>query len=354
MSTEPFLHSLVVSDDDAGQRLDRLLGQRHGDVSRSRFRDLIAAGRVMVDGKTIVEPSRRVKPGETVAFSVPDPVPAQPQAEAIALSVVFEDDHVIVIDKPAGLVVHPGHGNWTGTLVNALIAHCGTSLAGIGGERRPGIVHRLDKDTSGVMVVAKTDQAHRGLAEQFAAHGRDGRLVRAYIAVVWGRPPRHRGVIEAAVGRKLGNRTKMDVVRQGPGSGPGSGRGRAAVTRYEVLQTFPVGETRPRASLVKCVLETGRTHQIRVHMAHIGHPLLGDAAYGSGFKASAGTLGAEAQAALAALNRQALHAAEIGFVHPATGERMRFEVPPPGDFAELLAALRVNGGPAGQSDVDKR
>jgi 23S rRNA pseudouridine1911/1915/1917 synthase len=350
MSAEPFLHSLVVCKDDAGQRLDRLLGQRHADVSRSRFQDLIAAGRVMVDGQTIVEPSRRVKPGETVVFSLPEPAAAQPQAEAMALNVVFEDDHVIVIDKPAGLVVHPGHGNWTGTLVNALIAHCGASLAGIGGERRPGIVHRLDKDTSGVMVVAKTDQAHRGLAEQFAAHGRDGRLVRAYIAVVWGQPPRRSGVIEAAVGRKAGNRTRMDVVRLGVGSR----RGRAAVTRYEVLETYPPGEARARASLVKCVLETGRTHQIRVHMAHIGHPLLGDAAYGSGFKASASTLGVEAQGALAALDRQALHAAEIGFVHPATGQRMRFEVPPPRDFAELLAALRVKAGQAGQSDVNNR
>jgi 23S rRNA pseudouridine1911/1915/1917 synthase len=345
MSAEPFMHSLVVSKEDAGERLDRLLGQRHVDVSRSRFQELIAAGRVMVDGQTIVEPSRRVKPGETVNFALPEPAAARPAPEAIALNVVFEDDHLIVIDKPAGLVVHPGHGNWTGTLVNALIAHCGDSLAGIGGERRPGIVHRLDKDTSGVMVVAKTDQAHRGLAEQFAAHGRDGRLVRAYHAVVWGKPSRRIGVIDAAVGRKSGNRTRMDVVRHG---------GREAVTRYEVIETFPPGAARPRASLVKCVLETGRTHQIRVHMAHIGHPLLGDAAYGAGFKASAATLGAQAQAALAALGRQALHAAELGFVHPVTAERMNFAVPPPHDIAELLAGLRVNVGPDGQSDVDKR
>ena len=343
------MYSLVVSEEEAGERLDRLLGRRHGDISRSRFQDLIATGRVLVDGRTIVDANRRVKPGETLAFSLPEPVPARPQAEAIGLSIVFEDSHLIVIDKPAGLVVHPGHGNWTGTLVNALIAHCGDSLAGIGGERRPGIVHRLDKDTSGVMVVAKTDQAHRGLAEQFAAHGRDGRLVRTYRAVVWGKPSRRTGVIDAAVGRKSTNRTKMDVVS--------AETGRAAVTRYEVLETFPPGEERARASLLKCVLETGRTHQIRVHMAHIGHPLLGDATYGAGFKASAGTLGLAAQGALAALGRQALHAAELGFVHPATGERLHFEVPPPRDFAELIDALRVNDirpGRATAGEVDKR
>jgi 23S rRNA pseudouridine1911/1915/1917 synthase len=344
MSAEPFIYSFAVSEEEAGERLDRLLARRHAAVSRSRFQDLIAAGRVTLDGQTIGEPNRRVKPGETIAFCLPEPAPARPGPEPIALDVLYEDSHLIIIDKPAGLVVHPGHGNWTGTLVNALIAHCGDSLAGIGGERRPGIVHRLDKDTSGVMVVAKTDQAHRGLAEQFAAHGRDGRLRRAYLAVVWGGPPRRIGVIDAAVGRKPGNRTKMDVLRQG---------GREAVTRYEVLESFPPGAARARASLVRCVLETGRTHQIRVHMAHIGHPLLGDATYGAGFKASAGTLGSRAQSALAALNRQALHAAELGFVHPVTGERMHFEVPPPPDFTELLAALRVNERHAGRSDVDK-
>jgi 23S rRNA pseudouridine1911/1915/1917 synthase len=282
MSVEPFMYSVVVSDEEAGERLDRLLGRHHGDVSRSRFQNLISAGRVAVDGRTIVDANSRVKPGQTVTFSLPEPAPAVPEAEAIALNVVFEDSHLVVIDKPAGLVVHPGHGNWTGTLVNALIAHCGDSLAGIGGERRPGIVHRLDKDTSGLMVVAKTDKAHRGLSEQFAAHGRDGRLMRAYRAIVWGKPPRRIGVIDAAVGRKAGNRTKMDVVR------PGSERGRQAVTRYEVLESFPPGEARARASLLRCVLETGRTHQIRVHMAHIGHPLLGDAAYGAGFKSLRG------------------------------------------------------------------
>ena len=349
------MHSVVISDEETGERLDRLLGRRHGDVSRSRFQDLIAAGRVAVDGRTIVDPNSRVKPGQTVTFSLPEPAPARPEGEPIALSVAFEDSHLIVIDKPAGLVVHPGHGNWTGTLVNALIAHCGDSLAGIGGERRPGIVHRLDKDTSGLMVVAKTDQAHRKLSEQFAAHGRDGRLMRAYRAIVWGKPPRRIGVIDAALGRKTGNRTKMDVVPSARHTGTPEkpGRGRRAVTRYEVLESFPPGEAGAKASLLRCVLETGRTHQIRAHMAHIGHPLLRDAAYGAGFKASAGTLGERAQRAIRALGRQALHAAELGFVHPATDERMDFEAPPPPDFGELLAALRVNGGKDGRSDVDK-
>jgi 23S rRNA pseudouridine1911/1915/1917 synthase len=351
MSVEPFMHSVVVSEEESGWRLDQLLGRRHGNVSRSRFQSLIAAGRVALDGRTIGDANSRVKPGQTVTFSLPEPTPARPEAEPIALSVMFEDSHLIVIDKPAGLVVHPGHGNWTGTLVNALIAHCGDSLAGIGGERRPGIVHRLDKDTSGLMVVAKTDQAHRKLSDQFAAHGRDGRLMRAYRAIVWGRPPRNIGVIDAALGRKTGNRTRMDVV---PGDTPEKpGRGRHAVTRYEVIETFPPGDERPKASLLRCVLETGRTHQIRVHMAHIGHPLLGDTAYGAGFKASAGTLGDRAQAAVRTLGRQALHAAELGFVHPATDERMDFEAPPPPDFGELLSSLRVNGRQDNPPDVDK-
>jgi 23S rRNA pseudouridine1911/1915/1917 synthase len=324
-------HRLVVSEEDSGERLDRMLGRRFPEISRSRFQDLIAAGQVAVDGRTIVEAKKRVKPGEEVSFSLPEAGPPPVEAEPIPLSILYEDEQLIVIDKPAGMVVHPAHGNWTGTLVNALIAHCGESLAGIGGARRPGIVHRLDKDTSGVMVVAKTDAAHKGLAAQFAAHGRDGRLRRAYLALVWGVPERRTGTISAALGRKASNRTKVGVVREG---------GREAATRYQVLEMFPPVE-RPRASLLRCVLETGRTHQIRVHLAHIGHPLLGDQTYGAGFKASARLLGPAGEAALARLGRQALHAAELGFVHPATGERLEFTTPLPSDFAELLAALRV-------------
>jgi 23S rRNA pseudouridine1911/1915/1917 synthase len=227
--------------------------------------------------------------------------------------------------------VHPGPGHATGTLVNALIAHCGASLSGIGGVRRPGIVHSLDKDTTGLLVVAKSDRAHKGLAEQFAAHGADGRLERHYLAIVWGAAERPRGVIDAALARSRANRTKIAVVREGAG--------RHAVTRYEVLATYPKGEAKPVASLLRLALETGRTHQVRVHLAHIGHPLLGDMTYGAGFKASARKLGQAAQAALVALDRQALHATELAFVHPVTGKRLRFSSPLPADMARLAAAL---------------
>ena len=251
--------------------------------------------------------------------------------ESIALTVAYEDEHLLVIDKPAGLVVHPAAGHATGTLVNALIAHCGDSLSGIGGVRRPGIVHRLDKDTSGLLVVAKSDVAHRGLSEQFAAHGADGRMERAYLAVVWGAMPLPRGRIDAALARSRTNRTRICVV-QGEA-------GRAAVTHFEVEQGFVGQRGKIVASSLECRLETGRTHQIRVHLAHIGHPLLGDKTYGAHFSASAGTLSADAQDALAALGRQALHAVRLGFVHPVTGKRMRLESPPPADLARLLAAL---------------
>jgi 23S rRNA pseudouridine1911/1915/1917 synthase len=256
---------------------------------------------------------------------LPPPEPASPEAQHIPLNIVFEDEHLIVIDKPAGLVVHPAAGHRSGTLVNALIAHCGASLSGIGGVMRPGIVHRLDKDTSGLLVVAKTDQAHRGLAEQFAEHGRDGRLERVYLALVWGVPERYRGTIEASLARSASNRQKIAVSR--------ATTARRAVTRYEVKKDFGV------ASLVECRLETGRTHQIRVHLAHAGHPLLGDQTYGKGFASSASRLSEEARQALAALGRQALHAAVLGFEHPVTGEPMRFTSPPPADFARLLSAL---------------
>ncbi|HEU4518600.1 MAG TPA: RluA family pseudouridine synthase, partial [Microvirga sp.] len=256
--------------------------------------------------------------------------PAEPEAEAIALAVVYEDADLIVIDKPAGLVVHPAAGHESGTLVNALIAHCGESLSGIGGVKRPGIVHRLDKDTSGLLVVAKTDLAHQGLAAQFADHGRTGPLERAYRAVVWGVPARARGTIEAALGRSSHNREKIAVLAPE--------RGRFAITRYEVEE--PLSPPDPAASLVRCELETGRTHQIRVHMAHLGHPLLGDALYGSGFRTKANRLSAAQQAALAALGRQALHAAVLGFEHPRSGQALRFESPLPADMATLVAALR--------------
>ncbi len=272
--------------------------------------------------------SHRLKGGEAIEIRIPPAAPASPAAENIPLNIIYEDSDLIVIDKPPGLVVHPGAGHQTGTLVNALIAHGGASLSGIGGVRRPGIVHRLDKDTSGLLVVAKNDLAHRGLSEQFAAHGRDGRLQRAYLAVVWGSPERSRGTVSASLGRSSANRQKMAVTR--------SAMARVAITRYEVLQRFGAP---PLASLLRCDLETGRTHQIRVHMAHIGHPLAGDQTYGTGFKASRNKLPEAAREALKALNRQALHAAILGFEHPCTGKALRFESDPPLELARFIEAL---------------
>jgi 23S rRNA pseudouridine1911/1915/1917 synthase len=312
-------------------RLDRLLADAWTDLSRSRLQALIREGRVTVDGTPVLDPSLKIGTGALVSIDVPPPARAAPEAEAIALSVVHEDEDVIVIDKPAGLVVHPAAGHDSGTLVNALIAHCGDSLSGIGGVRRPGIVHRLDKDTSGLLVIAKNDRAHQGLAAQFADHGRTGPLERTYVALVWGVPDRRRGTVRAALARSSHNREKMAVVPDE--------RGREAITHYEVEAALPPGP-KPVASLVRCELETGRTHQIRVHMAHIGHPLLGDRLYGSGFKTKANRLAEPPRAALAALGRQALHAALLGFEHPRTGRALRFESPLPEDMRVLLTALQ--------------
>ena len=323
-----------VGADEAGNRLDRLLATRLADFSRSRLQALIRAHKVTRNGVAVAELGHRVKTGEIYVVDVPAAEPAAPGPEAIPLSVVYEDAHLIVIDKPKGLAVHPGPGHATGTLVNALIAHCDTSLSGIGGVRRPGIVHRLDKDTTGLLVVAKTDAAHAGLARQFATHGADGKLERSYLALVWGVPQRKHGSIAAALARSSINRTKITVASQGTG--------RHAVTRYTVLETYGA-PAKPVASLLQLTLETGRTHQIRVHLAHIGHPLLGDMTYGSGFKASARNLSPPSQAALDALGRQALHAGELAFVHPVTGKRMRFRSPLPADMASLVDALRDNG-----------
>ena len=322
---------LTVGAEEAGERLDRFLARRLSQFSRSRLQALMRAGRVVRDGAAIAELGHRIKAGETYAVHVPEPEPATPQPQTMPLAIVYEDAHLIVIDKPAGLTVYPGPGHASGTLVNALIAHCGASLSGIGGVRRPGIVHRLDKDTSGLLVAAKSDRAHQGLAEQFAAHGADGRLERRYLALVWGAPELPRGSIGAALARSRANRTKIAVVSESAG--------RRAVTRYEVLATYPADGPKPVASLLRLTLETGRTHQVRVHLAHIGHPLLGDMTYGAGFKASARKLKEDAQAALLALDRQALHAAELAFVHPITGKRHHFKSPMPVDMARLSAAL---------------
>jgi 23S rRNA pseudouridine1911/1915/1917 synthase len=322
---------LVLEEGAAPERLDRVMAQFWSDLSRSRLQALIREGQVAVDGAPALDPNRKVAAGARIALIVPPPVPAEPLGEAMALHVVYEDDDLIVIDKPAGLVVHPAAGHESGTLVNALIAHCGESLSGIGGVKRPGIVHRLDKDTSGLLVVAKNDRAHQGLADQFADHGRTGPLERAYLAIVWGIPDRPRGMVDAPLARSQHNREKIAVV-------PGES-GRYAITHYEALEALPPAD--PIASLLRCELETGRTHQIRVHMAHIGHPLLGDFLYGSGFKTKANRLAEAQQAALKALGRQALHAAVLGFEHPRTGEFLRFESALPADLASLLQTLRA-------------
>ena len=312
----------------ASERLDRFLAQSFPGISRSRFQGLIADGRVAVEGRVAEASRQKLRAGDRVTIEVPEAVAPQPRPEVIPLTVVYEDQDLIVIDKPPGLVVHPGAGNETGTLVNALIAHCGDSLSGIGGVRRPGIVHRLDKDTSGLLVVAKTDAAHQSLSAQFAAHGHDGRLERAYLAVVWGVLERNQGTIRASLARSTANRQKIAVSR--------GAAAREAITHYEVLQSFGAP---PLASLVLCRLETGRTHQIRVHMAHIGHPLLGDATYGSGFKSAVHKLPEAAQGALKSLARQALHATLLGFEHPRTGQALHFDSPAPDDLRELVAGL---------------
>jgi 23S rRNA pseudouridine1911/1915/1917 synthase len=332
MTDQQDIRTIEVTEAEAGQRLDRVLGSHIAELSRARLQALIKQGHVTGARGTIEEPGLRVKPGERYQVAVPPPAPAAPQAEYTNLSIVHEDGDLIVVDKPAGMVVHPAPGHAGGTLVNALIAHCGESLSGIGGVRRPGIVHRLDKDTSGLLVVAKSDVAHRGLSEQFAAHGSDGRLSRRYVALVWGAPDRPRGAIDASIARSRHNRTRMAI-----SGGPTS---RHAVTHYGVLEIFRDDAGVPLASLMELELETGRTHQIRVHLAHIGHPVLGDPVYGSGFKSSACRLSEKAQAALASLDRQALHAAGLGFEHPVNGKRLSFESPLPPDFSTLLDALR--------------
>ena len=333
---EAALKELVADGEAAGSRLDQWLAARLApDLSRSRVQALIRAGQVSVNGSMAGEPKRKLAEGDRVALRVPEPEPAEPEGEDIALDILFEDDDLIVIDKPAGLVVHPGAGNWTGTLVNALIHHCGASLSGVGGVRRPGIVHRLDKDTSGVLVVAKNDRAHRALSEAFADHGRAGDLERAYDALAWGTPARNVGTIDAPLGRSATDRTRQAVVREDRGDA------RHAVTRFTVRERFgEKPDATAVASLVECRLETGRTHQIRVHMAHIGHPLVGDRDYGRAFFTKANTLPGPLGDLVRAFPRQALHARLLAFRHPSTGELMRFEAPWPPDLAELVEAFR--------------
>lgn len=335
--------SAEVDASQTGQRLDRFLSEALPDVSRTRIQALIRDGRVRIaggpsSGATIEDVKYRVKQGESFELALPPASDPELKPQAIPLDVVYEDEDLIVIDKPAGLVVHPGAGQPDGTLVNALLAHCGESLSGIGGVARPGIVHRLDKDTSGLMVVAKNDHAHRALAEQFADHGRTGEMARGYLALVWGAPSRPHGRIEAPIGRHPTSRTRMAVVPQD--------RGRFAATQWRLAETYGnAGKNGGRgkdavASLIECTLETGRTHQVRVHLAHYGHPLVGDPLYGTGFKSKLKTLPDDLAAAITALDRQALHAAHLSFVHPRTGTLLEFNSDLPDDLAEIVRQFK--------------
>jgi 23S rRNA pseudouridine1911/1915/1917 synthase len=301
-------------------RLDKALAEALPELSRARIQALMAEGAVSRDDETLADPSARARPG-LYRLTIPPAAPAVPQGEKLDFTVLYEDPDLIVIDKPAGMSVHPAPGSPAGTLVNALIHHCGASLSGIGGIARPGIVHRLDKLTSGVMVAAKTDLAHRGLSAQFARHD----IERVYIALTRGAPSPTAGTIATRIGRSSANRKKMAVLKSG---------GREAVTHYRTEKTFGP-QARPLAARLSCRLETGRTHQIRVHLAHKGAPCLGDPVYGAGAPAPA----VRAAILASALSRQALHAAVLGFIHPITGERLRFETPPPTDMAELERRL---------------
>jgi 23S rRNA pseudouridine1911/1915/1917 synthase len=309
-----------ITAEEAKGRVDKVLAVRLPEMSRARIQALMAEGRISRDGAALGDASAKAQPG-AYRLEIPAPLPAEPVPEAIALNVLFEDTFLIVVDKPAGMAVHPAPGSESGTLVNALLHHCGASLSGIGGVARPGIVHRIDKDTSGIVVVAKTDAAHHGLAALFEAHDID----RAYVALTRGAPNPAWGKIEGNIARSTHDRKKMALVKSG---------GRHAVTHYKTERVFGPA-AKPLAARVSCRLETGRTHQIRVHLASKGCPCLGDPTYGSGPPAEP-VRKAIAEAGLA---RQALHAAVLGFVHPITGETLRFESPLPPDMAQLEALL---------------
>jgi 23S rRNA pseudouridine1911/1915/1917 synthase len=316
--------TLTAPPESAGLRADRFLAEAIGSLSRSRVKALIAAGGASRDGKPLRDAAEAVRPGSTYRLRIPAAAPALPLPQDIPLTILFEDADLIVLDKPAGLVVHPAPGNQDGTLVNALLAHAGEDLPGIGGEKRPGIVHRLDKDTSGIMVVAKTERAHRGLSEAFATRDLD----REYLALVWGLPSPPTGEIEGAIGRHPADRKRMAVVQRG---------GKPALTRYVTERAWGTA-----CALLRCRLATGRTHQIRVHLAETGHPLVGDPVYLRRTPAAARALPEPVRQALLAFPRQALHAASLGFRHPVTGQALSFSVPPPADFVSLVTLLSGN------------
>jgi len=341
--TEPFIINMIVPEDSKADRLDRWLAGHLAEssamvsdaeetgksplplgtsLSRSRLKNMILDGDVTVNEAPQRDPSASVRGGDAICLTIPPPAAASPQAQDIPLEILYEDDHIIVINKPVGLVTHPAPGTPDGTLVNALIAHCGDSLTGIGGEKRPGIVHRLDKDTSGVMMAAKTAEAHQVLTDMFAAHDLD----RVYTAIVWGLPQQRQMTIDAPIGRSSRDRKKMTITE----------KGRHAITHLDFTRSLP-----PLASVAECRLETGRTHQIRVHMAHIGHGIIGDPHYGRPMRSGQMPDNAlrAALADLRAFKRQALHASLLGFAHPITGEEMHFTTPIPQDMQDLLTGL---------------
>jgi 23S rRNA pseudouridine1911/1915/1917 synthase len=319
-------YRITAPPEAAGQRADRFLAESIGTLSRARVKGLIEEGRATRDGAALRQPAEPVRAGALYVVTPPPLIDATPQPQTIPFPILYEDSALIVLDKPAGLVVHPAPGNEDGTLVNALLAHCGESLPGIGGERRPGIVHRLDRDTSGVMVVAKTEHALATLSAMFAARDLD----RAYLALTWGLPAPTEGEIEGAIGRDPRDRKRMALVARG---------GKAALTRYRTQRSFYTA-----VSLLECKLATGRTHQIRVHLAAKGHPVLGDPVYLRRIPAAAARLPASARQAALDFPRQALHAATLGFRHPETSEYLSFSTPPPADFAALLAVMEASGG----------
>lgn len=319
--TDQDRYTLQVTEDKDGMRLDRFLTEELPDMSRSRLKVLMEQGQVTSPDAQKISPSAKALLGQTFVVEIPPVVAAEPEPQDIPIDVIYEDEYLLVLNKPVGLVVHPAAGNWDGTLVNALLHHCGDSLSGIGGVARPGIVHRLDKDTSGVMVVAKSDVAHRKLAAQFEAHS----LERAYKAVVWGIPTPREDRIETQIGRSPNNRKKMAVIEIG---------GKFAATNYKVERVL--GRA---ASVLECRLETGRTHQIRVHMSHLGHSVVGDPAYGGGGRNKIRLASPEIRKQIDAFKHQALHAYLIGFDHPGSGEFMRFTVDVSKEINDLMALL---------------
>ena len=309
---------IALGERHAGWRLDRALADAHPSLSRERLKVLVKSGALSADDKLHRDPAIKVRGDEAFALAVPEPAAAHNEAQDIPLTIVFEDEHLLVIDKPAGLVVHPAAGNFDGTLVNALLHHCGPSLSGIGGVARPGIVHRIDKDTSGLLLIAKNDVTHVGLSKQFADHS----IERVYAAIVSGTPNRLNGTVDAPLARSDHDRKKVAVVKDG--------KGKRAVTHWSMRE--PLRDS----ALVECRLETGRTHQVRVHMASIGHPLLGDPVYGRAPKQRQREL-----LTRLGFKRQALHAEVLGFVHPVTKARLSFHSALPSDMQELFSALGV-------------